>query len=89
MPVNLRDGEATSFANFLHNICGFFVIEYFIVRKPQKFYSPAHVEGLWETAVHMINKYVLESLGSGLDQSVFMKIKWLKVFFLHAIEVIQ
>jgi hypothetical protein len=87
IPVNLKDGKADSFSNFLHNVCGFFIIEYFIVRKPQKFYSPAHVEGLWETAVNLINSYVLESLGCGLDQSVFMKIKWLQVFFLHAIEV--
>lgn len=87
IPVNLKDGKADSFSNFLHNVCGFFIIEYFIVRKPQKFYSPAHVEGLWETAVNLINNYVLESLGCGLDQSVFMKIKWLQVFFLHAIEV--
>lgn len=35
----------------------------------------------------MINNYVLESIGSGSDQTVLMKIKWLQVFFLHAIEV--
>ena len=87
LPVNLREGEGKSFANFLHQVCGFFIIEYFIVRKPQKFYSSAHVEGLWETVVRMINNYVLESLGDGSDQGLFMKIKWLQVFFLHAIEV--
>lgn len=94
MPVNLHDGEASSFAAFLHNVCGFFILEYFIVRKPQKFYSPAHVEGLWETAVGMINGYVLDSLrtlgGTAKDDlAVFMKIKWLQVFFLHAIEVYE
>lgn len=92
MPVSLKDGSpgdgSNSFAAFLHHVCGFFICEYFIVRKPQKFYSPAHVEGLWETAVRLINGYVLESLGSALsDQGLFMKIKWLQVFFLHAIEV--
>lgn len=92
MPVFLKDGSpgdgSNSFATFLHHVCGFFICEYFIVRKPQKFYSPAHVEGLWETAVRLINGYVLESLGSALsDQGLFMKIKWLQVFFLHAIEV--
>lgn len=94
MPVNLHDDEATSFATFLHNVSGFFILEYFIVRKPQKFYSPAHVEGLWETALGMINSYVLEALGtlgghSKGDLAVFMKIKWLQVFFLHAIEVYE
>lgn len=87
MPVDLRNAEAKSFANFLHNVCGFFILEYFIVRKPQKFYSAAHVEGLWESAVSLVNNYVLESLGLSSEQAVFMKIKWLQVFFLHSIEV--
>lgn len=90
MPVRLRKSDAEaqkSFASFLHHVCGFFVLEYFIVRLPQKFYSAAHVEGLWEAAVTLINGYVMDSLGSSVTQTTFMKIKWLQVFFLQAIEV--
>lgn len=90
MPVSLREGQAQSFATFLHHVTGFFIVEYFIVQQAQKFYSPAHVEGLWETAVGMINNYVLDSLGTGVaDRGVFMKIKWLQVFFMHSIEVYE
>lgn len=87
LPVNVKEGEGKSFANFLHHVAGFFIMEYFLARKPQKFYSRAHVEGLWETAVRIINNYILESLGEHADQGVFMKIKWLQVFFLHAMEI--
>lgn len=88
MSVNLRDPEAKSFAAFLHTVCGFFIVEYFLVQHPQAFYSPVHVESLWESVVNTINGYVLDSLNVGLgDEAVFMKIKWLQVFFLHSMEI--
>ncbi len=92
--VRFRDDhEGRSLATLLQSIAGFFVVDYFVVSKPQKFYTCAHAEGLWDEAVGTVNKVILDALngcaggGATFDQSLFMKIKWLLVFFLHSIEI--
>ncbi|KAG1463796.1 hypothetical protein G6F56_005210 [Rhizopus delemar] len=58
-PVNLRDGNLTTFETLLEDIVGFFIIEHMILHNTTEFRSQAEVDGLWEMVT-----------GKGFDYSV-------------------
>ncbi|EIE89524.1 hypothetical protein RO3G_14235 [Rhizopus delemar RA 99-880] len=85
-PVNLRDGNLTTFETLLQDIVGFFIIEHMILHNTTEFRSQAEVDGLWEMVTGKVILVVSESLKGCKDPELFLRIKFLLLMFIQTLE---
>ncbi|RCI06211.1 hypothetical protein CU098_005927 [Rhizopus stolonifer] len=85
-PVNLRDGNLTTFETLLEDIVGFFIIEHMILHNTTEFRSQAEVDGLWEMVTGKVILVVSESLKGCKDPKLFLRIKFLLLMFIQTLE---
>lgn len=86
-PINLRNGNLTTFETLLQDIVGFFIIEHMILHNTTEFRSQAEVDGLWEMVTGKVILVVSESLKGCKDPELFLRIKFLLLMFIQTLEV--
>ncbi|KAI7894923.1 exocyst complex subunit Sec15-like-domain-containing protein [Mucor mucedo] len=85
-PINLRDGNLTTFETLLQDIVGFFIIEHMILHNTTEFRSQAEVDGLWEMVTGKVILVVSESLKGCSDPELFLRIKFSLLIFIQTLE---
>ncbi|CEP09699.1 hypothetical protein [Parasitella parasitica] len=85
-PINLRDGNLTTFDFLLQDIVGFFIIEHMILHNTTDFRSQAEVDGLWEMVTDKVILVVSESLKGCSDPELFLRIKFSLLIFIQTLE---
>ncbi|KAI7904416.1 exocyst complex subunit Sec15-like-domain-containing protein [Cokeromyces recurvatus] len=85
-PINLQDGNLTTFDFLLQDIVGFFIIEHLILHNTTDFRSQAEVDGLWEMVTGKVILVVSESLKGCKDPELFLKIKLSLLIFIQTLE---
>ncbi|KAG1175862.1 hypothetical protein G6F70_003830 [Rhizopus microsporus] len=85
-PINLRNGNLTTFETLLQDIVGFFIIEHMILHNTTEFRSQAEVDGLWEMVTGKVILVVSESLKGCKDPELFLRIKFLLLMFIQTLE---
>ncbi|KAL0138916.1 exocyst complex subunit Sec15-like-domain-containing protein [Mucor lusitanicus] len=85
-PINLRDGNLTTFDFLLQDIVGFFIIEHMILHNTTEFRSQAEVDGLWEMVTGKVILVVSESLKGCSDPELFLRIKFSLLIFIQTLE---
>ncbi|KAI9000170.1 exocyst complex subunit Sec15-like-domain-containing protein [Hyaloraphidium curvatum] len=75
-----------TFATYLQDIVGFFVIESVVCDTTENLRTRAAAETLWDIAVEKILKIVGDSLLNCYDPEIFLEIKVLVVVFIHTME---
>ncbi|RCH83819.1 hypothetical protein CU098_000044, partial [Rhizopus stolonifer] len=85
-PINLRDGNLTTFDFLLRDIVGFFIIEHMILHNTTEFRSQAEVDGLWEMVTGKVILVVSESLKGCKDPELFLRIKFSLLIFIQTLE---
>ena len=83
----LREGNEKGFETFLHDIVGFFVVEYVIVHSTQDFRSQTEVDNLWDSVITKVVKIIAESLDECHDPNLFLQIKFSLFTFIQTLEV--
>lgn len=78
-----------TFATYLQDIIGFFVIESVVCETTEGFRTRAAVEILWDLAVERILRIVGDSLLNCYDPELFLEIKVLVVAFIHTMETYE
>ncbi|KAI8994924.1 exocyst complex subunit Sec15-like-domain-containing protein [Pilobolus umbonatus] len=86
IPINLRDGNLTTFETLLQDIVGFFIIEHMILHNTTDFRSQAEVDGLWEMVTGKVILVVSESLKGCTDPELFLRIKFSLLIFIQTLE---
>ncbi|KAI9269850.1 exocyst complex subunit Sec15-like-domain-containing protein [Sporodiniella umbellata] len=85
-PINLRDGNLTTFETLLEDIVGFFIIEHMILHNTTEFRNQTEVDGLWEMVTGKVILVVSESLKGCKDPKLFLRIKFLLLMFIQTLE---
>ncbi|KAI8367558.1 exocyst complex subunit Sec15-like-domain-containing protein [Radiomyces spectabilis] len=85
-PINLRDGNLSTFETLLQDIVGFFILEHIILHSTSDFRSQSEVDGLWEMVTSKVILVVSESLKGCSDPELFLKIKFSLLLFIQTLE---
>ncbi len=79
--------QMVTFATYLQDIIGFFVIESVVSDTTENVRTRAAVEALWDVAIEKILKIVADSLLNCYDPELFLEIKVLVVAFINTMEI--
>lgn len=88
-PLHSAAADLAKLEAFLHEIVGFFVVEYVVMQTTANFRSKNVVDVLWDTAVEKLLSQLNQGLRGCNDVTLYTTIKALLIGFMHCMEYYQ
>ena len=85
-PLHSGAADLVKLEGFLHEVAGFFVVEYIVCKTTENFRSKVVVDALWDSAIEKLLTQLQNGLKGCNDVGFYTTIKALLIGFMHCME---